>query len=165
MLIAVMSDIHDNLTNLQYFLNYCQNNKIEQLICCGDVTNSETLNILANGFNGAIHLVKGNREIYYEEEVIRYRNIKYYRKIGYFEIDTIKISICHEPFLIKKITNHYKDIDFVFYGHTHKPWIEVKGKTKITNPGTLGGVFQDATFSVLNTKTGYLELKLLENTL
>lgn len=162
MLIAIMSDSHDNITNLNVFLDYCKREKIEQIICCGDVTNSETLNILANGFEGTIHLVKGNQEIYHEEEIARYRNIKYYKKIGYVEIDNIKIALCHEPFLIDKIMSYYKDIDFIFYGDTHKPWIENKGETKIANPGTLGGVFQEATFSVFDTKGPNLELKLLD---
>ena len=50
--------------------------------------------------------------------------------------------------------------DIIFYGHTHKPWIEDRGGTSIVNPGTLGGVFQKATFTFWGNDK--LELKILE---
>ena len=57
---AVISDIHDNLVTLKQCLDWCNEQKYADLICCGDVTNSETLNFLARNFDGTIHLVKGN---------------------------------------------------------------------------------------------------------
>ena len=51
----------------------------------------------------------------------------------------------------------------MFYGHTHKPWFVGKNDIIIANPGTLGGVFYKASFAVLDTDTGKLELKILEN--
>jgi len=160
MKIAVISDMHDNLVNLEKFFSWCKIKKIEKIICCGDVTNSETLNILARGFNDKIYLVGGNIELYNEESLKQYPNIKYYGKIGIVEIDKHKIGICHEPFLIDKILEKEK-VDYIFYGHTHKPWIEEKDGVKIVNPGTLGGVFQKATFAFMEGKS--LELKILEN--
>jgi uncharacterized protein len=175
MKIAIISDIHDNLVNLEKCLSWCKNNKIEQLICCGDVTNSETLNYLANNFgirsaatNGAhanekkgiIYLVAGNAEIYEEKELDNYQNIKYYGKIGIIEINGKNIGICHEPYLIKKILER-NECDIIFYGHTHKPWEEEKNGTKLINPGTLSGMFQKATFAVMEDNN--LQLVLLEN--
>ncbi len=54
------------------------------------------------------------------------------------------------------------DLDIIFYGHTHKPWIEEQNQIKIVNPGTLGGVFQKATFALYDTGDRKLELKILE---
>jgi len=164
--IAIISDIHDNIVNLEKFLNWCKNEKVEKIICCGDVTNSETLNILARGFEKEIYLVGGNIELYDEEALKQYPNIIYYGKIGVVEIDKYKIGICHEPFFINKILEK-EDVDFIFYGHTHKPWIDTPASSaqedkeiKIVNPGTLGGVFQKATFAVLEKN---IKLVLLEN--
>ena len=118
MKMAIISDIHDNLVNLEKCLAWCETQNVKQLICCGDVTNSETLAFLANNFKGIIHLVRGNVEIYNENEVGGYDNIKYYDKISIVEIDYKKVGICHEPYLIEKIIKQSL-VDIIFYGHTH----------------------------------------------
>ena len=167
MKIAIISDIHDNLANLEKCLNWCSKNSIAELICCGDVTNSETLKFLSNKFNNKIHLVKGNAEIYDEKEIKKYDNIKYYGRVGHFVIDNKKIGICHEPYLIKQVgtrrgASPHEKCDIIFYGHTHKPWIEKKNNATIVNPGTLGSVFSKATFAVFNSANNEIELKILE---
>jgi len=168
MKIAIISDIHDNLVNLEKCLKWCKENKIEEIICCGDVTNSETLKFLSANFKGIIYLIRGNAEIYDEDEITlprratKYKNIKYYGRAGCFKIDKINICICHEPFFIDDILDKNK-CDIVFYGHTHKPWESLKNGTKLINPGTLSGTFQKATFAVLNSENSDMELKILEN--
>ncbi len=96
MKIAIISDIHDNLVNLKKCLNWCADENIESLVCCGDITNSETLNYLANNFRGQIYLAKGNVEIYNEDEIKKYKNIFYYGRAGRFELEYRIIGICHE---------------------------------------------------------------------
>ena len=53
-----------------------------------------------------------------------------------------------------------KKLNYIFYGHNHKPWIENKTDAQIINPGTLGGVFQKSTFAVLEKD---IKLIILEN--
>lgn len=161
MKIAVISDIHDNLVNLEKCLNFCKKEKIKNLICCGDVANSDTLKFLSENFKGNIYLVRGNMEIYEEEEIEKYKNIKYLGRFGRFELAGKIIGVCHEPWFIKKVLEQ-GDCDIIFYGHTHKPFEYIRGKTKIINSGTLGGVFTKATFAVYNTESEETELKILE---
>ena len=176
MRIAIISDIHDNLVNLEKCLTWCVNNNIEYLICCGDVTNSETLEFLAHfnksvGNQWYIYLVKGNMEIFEDKEVEKYKNVKFLGRVGRFNLEGKNIGLCHEPFLIKKVKELGK-CDIIFYGHTHKPWLSfakateskenIESDTKLINPGTLGGVFQKATFAVWDSGSGELELKILE---
>ena len=148
-----------------------QKNGVEKIICCGDVTNGETLGILAEEFGKEIFLVRGNMEIYEEDEIEIYKNYTYggppspdgfgeASRTAIWEIDGKKIGVCHEPFLIDRVLTKGA-CDFIFYGHTHKPWIETKDGVVIANPGTLGGIFAEATFAVLDTADGKLELKLL----
>jgi len=160
MKIAIISDIHDNLVNLENCLNWCNKNGIKEIICCGDITNSETLNFLASNFKNTIHLIKGNIELYNEAELEQYRNIKYYSKIGKIELESIVIGFCHEPYLAEKLARQ-GGYDIIFYGHTHKPWIEEKDEIKIINSGTLSAMFQKATFAVMEDDK--IELKILEN--
>ena len=160
MLIAIISDSHDNLENLKKFINWSLENKIEKIICLGDVAKIETIKYLALGFSGEIFLVRGNACLYEASELKKYQNIKYYGEIGQEVIGGLKIAFVHEPEKIKKLTEH--NLDFVFHGHTHKPWLEKNGETLVANPGTLGRVYYQASFALLNTETKKLELKLLE---
>jgi len=161
MRIAIISDIHDNLVNLEKCLNWCDQQKVAGLICCGDITNSETLHFLATHFKGAIHLVRGNVEIYHEQELDQYNNIKYYGKIGRIELSSKVIGICHEPYFIDKIIKQ-GGYNIVFYGHTHKPWQSERNGIILINPGTLGSMFSKATFAVWDVENEDMVLKILE---
>lgn len=162
MLIAIISDIHDNLETLKKCLTWCSNNKINSLICCGDITTIETISYLARNFSGEIFVVSGNAEIYEEKDINKFKNINFYGEIGINEINGVNIGFCHEPEKIKKIQELSPlDLDFIFYGHTHKPWLEKRGSTLIVNPGTLGGVFYQATFAVLDSGAKNLSLKIV----
>jgi uncharacterized protein len=161
MKIAIISDIHDNIINLEKCLEWCRDEKIEKIICCGDVTNAETVNFLSKNFQGEIYMIRGNMEIYKDEEIIDIKNIKYLDRFNIINLDGKNIGLCHEPFFIDQVSK-LGDCEIIFYGHTHKPWINERGKMKIVNPGTLGGVFQKATFAYWETGEGTLELKVLE---
>lgn len=161
MKIAVIADIHDNMSNLEKFISWCKKNAISQLICVGDVTNDETLQYLAEEFKDPIHLIRGNMEIYEEEEIKKYPNLKYYGRFAIAEIYGKKIGLCHEPVLIKELIKMDK-CDLIFYGHTHKPWMEDRKGIRIINPGTLGGVFQRPSFAVWDLETEKIVLNLLE---
>lgn len=161
MKIAIVSDIHDNQVNLKKCLDWLKKGKFKEMIYCGDITNNETLDILAKGFPGKIYLVKGNAEIYQEEDLEKYKNIEYGGKVGIFNVGGKIVGICHEPFLIDSILEKER-VDIIFHGHTHRPWIREKEKTRIINPGTLGAMFMRATFGIWDSETGKLELKILD---
>ena len=161
MKLVIIADIHDNLVNLKKALDWCGKEEIKEIICCGDVTNAETLAFLAKNFSGPIHLVRGNMEIFASDEPKKFANIKYYGRIGRTRVDGHWIGICHEPYLIDKV-KELGECEIIFYGHTHKPWIKKKDGIIIANPGTLGGVFAKATFAVYDTTDNNLELKILE---
>ncbi len=162
MLIAIISDIHDNVVNLEKCLKWCQENKVEKLICCGDITNLETVNILARQFPGEIFIAEGNCRLYEESDLNHFKNITYCGEIGIKEEDSIRIGFCHEKRkIIKMLEISHDSLDFIFYGHSHKPWIEKKNNITIANPGNIAGVWNQATFAVLDTTNKKLELKIL----
>lgn len=147
MKVAIISDIHDNLVNLEKCLVWCGKNGIEEIICCGDVTNSETIGILAGGFKGDIYLVKGNVELYDAGELRKYKNIKYYERVGRVQLDKKWVGFCHEPYLVDYVLKKGA-CDIIFHGHTHRPWMEEREEVVVVNPGTLGGMLARATFAV-----------------
>lgn len=71
-------------------------------------------------------------------------------------LDNKKIGLCHEPSFLKDLLPHNYYI--IFYGHTHKPWVETKEQTHLVNPGTLGGFSYLSTFAVWDTDKPLPEL-------
>jgi len=160
MLIAIISDIHDNLPNLETCLDWCRKNRVEKIICLGDLTNEETLNYLAGQFAGEIFLVNGV-ELYSEADLKQYKNIIDCGLTARREFDGVSIGFVHRPRDIEPLLAD--DPDFIFHGHTHKPWIEKRGATTFANPGNLANTFYAPTFAVLDTATRKLELKILSD--
>ena len=78
MLLAIISDIHDNQVNLKKCLDWCHQKDVKNLICCGDITNLETASCLAQNFPGEIFVVQGNAEIYKEAELEKFKNINFF---------------------------------------------------------------------------------------
>jgi len=178
MKLTIFSDLHDNLVNFNKCLVWCGSNEIEGLIFAGDLTNEETLDYLAKNFSGNIYLVRGNIDNYDEGLLKNYPNIINLTRIGgVVQVGGRSIGLCHEPDLINNLLPLSPEI--IFYGHTHKPWSsfakapaspaggsedkeETKKGVRLVNPGTLGGMFQKATFAVYDTASNEPELKILE---
>lgn len=162
MLIGIIADIHDNLLNLEKCLNWCRDNKLEKIICCGDVCNAETLRFLSENFPQEIFLVDGNGETFTEADIKSLKNINYCHEIGVKEIGGLNLGFCHRQQEVEKvIARSSENLDFIFMGHSHKPWLEKRGQTFLANPGNISGTFYQATFATLDTKDKKLDLKIL----
>jgi putative phosphoesterase len=162
MKIAIISDTHDNLANIKKTLDFLKREKIKFIIHCGDVAAPATLNEILKNFSGKIHLVFGNvdgdqfRMTKLEDKYPD--RLKIWGEIGKLKIASRKIAFTHFPEFAKALFES-KKYDLVFYGHTHKPWKEEKGKIKLINPGNLAGMFYRATFAIYDTKTDKIELR------
>jgi len=161
MKLVIISDIHDNIINLAKCLNWCNQENIDAMICCGDITNSETLEFLTGEFYKNIYLVKGNTEIYEESELKNYDNINYLGKFGRFRLENKFIGVCHEPEYISDVVDK-GPCDIIFCGHTHQPWQEQRGNTIVVNVGTISGIFYKACFAAWDIEMNKLDLILLE---
>jgi hypothetical protein len=76
---------------------------------------------------------------------LKFPQLKVYSDYGSIK----KIAFTHFPEIARKLSET-KKYDIVFYGHTHKPWEENIGKTRMVNPGNLAGIFYKATFAIYN---------------
>lgn len=164
MKIAIISDSHDNLANFKKAMSLIKKRKIRVVIHCGDVCAPATLREILREFSGEFHLVFGNvdgdhfrlTKMAFEE----FPQLKIWGEFGELEIEGKKIAFCHFPRFAKGLSAE-QTYDLVFYGHSHKPWIQTIGKTRLVNPGNLAGLFYKATFAIYDTKTDKLELKIL----
>jgi len=164
MYLAIIADSHDNLANLEKCLTWFRQNEIAKIICLGDLTTSETLSFLAANFRGEIFLVQGNGEIYDSSELSAFPQISFHNHVGIISLDGLKIGFVHEKRRLKKLLEKSPEkFAFLFYGHSHQPWLEKDESTIIANPGNLAGTFHQATFATLETADRRLELKILAN--
>lgn len=165
MLIAIAADLHDNLANWHKFNQYAKKQKIEILFFCGDLCNSSSLKEISQSFTGEIYLIAGNQELYDDIQIKSYSKLHFIGRYGKITIDGLKFGLAHEPEYKDKLKKEDSTLDYIFYGHTHKPWIKNENKLTIANPGTLGGVFYPASFALLNTENKKIELKILNSKL
>lgn len=161
MAVAVISDLHDNLANLDIALDWIAGQAAEAILCCGDLTDEETLSRLAGRFAGPIHLVWGNADMYDLKTVGRYANVEHHGEWTRLEYGGKVVGLAHEFFHLEEIRAD-GPCDIIFYGHSHQPWIKELDGAIIANPGTLGGVFYKSTFAMWDPATNHLELKILE---
>lgn len=161
MQIAIISDIHDNIPNLTKVLNYCRENKVEKIICCGDLASLETLDFLNDNFKGEIFFVFGNMDNDYLKNYPfknnSYKNTKIFKYFGETAIQNKQIAFVHKPEPAKKLCNSGK-YDFVFYGHTHKPWTEIANNCTLLNPGNVANQIYPPTFSIWNIDNNDFDL-------
>lgn len=163
MRIAIFADSHDNLTNLDIFIDWIAGAGIDHMICCGDLTQVDTLFHLTSRSVVPLDLVPGNADeaIAVSRAVDSVHHARYFDTVGETVLDGKRMAFVHYPDKAKQLAQTHK-YDYVFHGHTHMPWRSVENACIIVNPGTLAGMFYRATFAVFDTKTNELELKIID---
>lgn len=164
MKIAIISDSHDNLSNIKKALNYLKKEKIRTILHCGDICSLETLEEILKNFSGKIFIVLGNVDNDHLKQnkkfFKKYPRLKIFREKGEIKIGKKRIAFVHFPLFARKLALTEK-YDLIFYGHTHKPWQEILNKKRIVNPGNLAGLYFQATFAVYDTNFDKLKLILI----
>jgi putative phosphoesterase len=164
MKIAVLSDIHDHIWNLEKVLNQAKDNT-DRAIFCGDYCSPSTFKMATEKFKSA-YCVWGNvdgEKVVITKEIYA-NNIKHVQLLGIFgeiNIDGKKVAFTHYPD-IAKASAHSKLYDAVFHGHTHEVLNEKVGNTLLLNPGAVCGVKNDkqsiATYAIYDTSTNSAEI-------
>lgn len=158
MLIAIASDLHDNLANWEIFNEQIKKQGVNILLFCGDLCNDDTLRHVAKSFFGEIYIIAGNGELYHKNTIEKLSNVNHLGKSGSINLKKLKIGLVHEPNLQADLEKKFPQLDYIFYGHTHRPWIENRKTLIMANPGTLGGMFYPATYATLNIVSREIKL-------
>jgi putative phosphoesterase len=151
MKIAIVSDTHNNWANFKKAIEWIKKEKIRLILHCGDISSQLAIDDAKKHFGGEIRFVRGNAD-YDMPDLPEEMEL---------ELDSKKVVFCHFPAYAKRLAQSGK-YDMVFYGHTHRAWDEKIGNCHMINPGELAGQFYKPTFAIYDTKTGKLELKILE---
>jgi putative phosphoesterase len=140
MRIGVLSDTHNNIGNLLKALRLFKDEGITTLVHCGDMANVTTARQMS-GFD--IIYVNGNMDdsAAAVNDTLWTLNPNNETPGALFsgKLGDVKIGVTHGHLpgkLDKLIRSRHA---FVFTGHTHRQRDEIVGKTRVINPGALGG--------------------------
>lgn len=139
MFIAIISDIHDNLWNLELALPRLAD--CDALICCGDLCSPFVIDELANGFKREIHVVFGNNDADLFRITAKARQYPHLQLHGEFcelEFDTKRFAVNHFDYIAKPIAQS-GSYDVVCFGHNHRFEVAQTGNTLMINPGSIMG--------------------------
>jgi putative phosphoesterase len=140
MRIAVLSDIHDNIWNLNATLARLP--QAEALICCGDLCSPFVVNLLAEGFpDRPVHLVFGNNDgdtFRISAIARRFPQFVIHGEFFQGELGGKAFAVTHFDNLAWGIIRSGR-YDVVCFGHNHCYQVEKVGSTLAINPGPLMG--------------------------
>jgi len=164
MQIAILSDTHNHLANLQKALRIIEDENIQTVIHCGDVTTTETLALLSPC---KVILTYGNGDFSSGEmrnTLLRVNPGSYAGSVFQGEIDGLMIAVTHGHHLsqFQNLINS-QQFDWIFFGHSHRREDRLQGRTRLVNPGALGGLHkEERSFCILDTQTRQIRFILLE---
>ena len=160
--IAILSDIHDHLWNLQFAVQTLQEAGAEKLICCGDLCSPFVIDELVK-FPGEVHIVFGNNDadLYrITSKAAKHANCHLHGEL----LDTVfggtRFAVNHFDYIARPLalSGNY---DVVCCGHNHEMEITRVGEGLLINPGPImGAKFSsghwenvDATFVLYDTRS------------
>lgn len=161
MKIAVISDIHDNLWNLQKALHRMSD--ASTLICCGDLCSPFVIDELSK-FKRDVHIVFGNNDadlFRIGSKAAKTGNVRVHGELFTETFDGKRWAVNHFDYIGRPLAKS-REFDVVCFGHNHELEIGAYGSCQFINPGPImgakfsSGKWEDvqASFAVYDTETG-----------
>jgi putative phosphoesterase len=153
--IGIIADTHDDIDNLKAALTTLQAEGVTTVLHCGDVCGPHMIRALV-GFD--VWIVQGNmdgdsRLTVAVEEALGQGRLAWLQRLA---LDGTSVAMLHgdnEEALQNLIVSG--EYAYVFHGHTHKRRDQTVGRTRVINPGALGGRRQQwYSFCTLDLTTG-----------
>jgi hypothetical protein len=160
--IALLSDIHDHIWNLDLALAAVQDT--DALICSGDLCSPFIMARLGNHYPNPIHVVFGNNDadLYrISAQAARFGSrVKLHGELAELTIGGRTIGVNHYDNIGRVLAASGK-YEVMVFGHNHQREVSTMGNTLVINPGTLMGVYfpegkptpTDPSFAVLDTES------------
>ncbi|MBM9537353.1 YfcE family phosphodiesterase [Desulfobulbus alkaliphilus] len=152
MRIAIISDSHDHIPNLQRAVKRANQEHAELLIHCGDLISPFMLDHL-RAFQGPVHLIYGNNAG--DQHLIATRctamaNILHHGFHGTLTAGPLRIALQHYPEPAHDLARSGA-FDLVCCGHDHIYAVEQINECLLINPGDLLGKDAEPAFALLET--------------
>jgi putative phosphoesterase len=159
MRIAVTSDIHDNIWNLETMLSDISSRGLTALLFLGDFCAPFTLKQIAEGFSGPIHAIFGNNDgdqFLLSQIASGFDHVSLHGEFAEIEFDGRFVALNHYPDISRRLAESGA-YNAVFSGHNHTRHIEIVGETLWANPGEVMGRFGEPSYGIYDTDGNSLE--------
>lgn len=163
MLIALISDIHDNENHLLEALHVAERCGCRHLLCMGDLCELSTLRLLRDNWSHPIDLVFGNNEYDRRSHLSLasgMQGVKHHGDLADITIDSRRIHLSHHKEDASRAI-HTGLYDAVFFGHSHAQERLRVGNTLVANPGEICGNRHPAGFAIYDTATNEVTMRRL----
>ena len=140
--VAILSDSHDSIQNLETVLQQVRNSGAEVLLHCGDLCAPFMLDRLGKGFAGPIHVIFGNNDgdgRLLHTVAVKYAHVTLHGIYAELTVANRQIALIHYPEPAQRIAQA-NQLDLVCYGHNHQKHYEQIGKSYLVNPGEIIGM-------------------------
>ncbi|HIC92099.1 MAG TPA: metallophosphoesterase [Syntrophaceae bacterium] len=162
MVIAIMSDSHDNIWNVGKAVEIIKSRQAQVIIHCGDLVAPFILKELAK-FEGPVHWVLGNNDgdqyLLTKLCLTELKNMEPHGFIGKLNFEEVAIAFTHYEEVGYALA-HTGQYHLVCCGHTHAYRLQKIHQTTLLNPGEVMGKDGPGTFCLFDTVTK--EVKLLK---
>lgn len=159
MLVAIMSDSHDNIWNLQKAVEIIVNRQAGLIVHCGDFIAPFMLKELDNA-GIPVHGVFGNNDgdqyMLTKMALTMLSNINLYGLVGQVDVEGFAIGFTHYAQMGEGLVSA-GDCHLVCFGHSHQHEIRKVGDTTLLNPGELMGKEGFPGFCFLDIDSGKIE--------
>lgn len=148
--IAILSDSHDHIVNLEKALTQIRGSGAEMLLHCGDLCAPFMIKQLAEGFSGAIHIIFGNNDgdgRLLHTVAGQYAHVTLHGIYAELTFANRKIAMIHYPEPARRIAQSGQ-FDLVCYGHNHLQNWEQVGAGFLVNPGEVMGGYGAASWGL-----------------
>jgi hypothetical protein len=152
MLLAILSDTHDNIWAMQAALPRIA--QADAAIHCGDLCSPFMLKQLGEGMGGKpVHMVWGNNNgdiLLIQGIAAQLGNVTLHGELAELQLGGVRVAVNHYPGIARGLaaSGHY---DLVCFGHTHKAHQETVGECLLLNPGEMMGLYGRRSFAYYDT--------------
>lgn len=163
MKVAIMSDTHDNIWNLEDALDIIRDEAAEMIIHCGDFVAPFMLKELEKAgipVYGVLGNNDGSEYLLTKTALTLVENVTLFELVGQVDADGFKIAFTHQGIVAEGLAATGK-YDLVCFGHTHTYLLETIGNTTLLNPGEIMGKEGEPGFCIVDTETANVQRFLL----
>ena len=141
--VAILSDSHDNIWNLEKALVQVNESGAQLLVHCGDLCAPFVLDQIAQAFTGPIHVIFGNNDgdgRLLQAIAGKHSHVTLHGIYAELAVDNRQIALIHYPEPARRLAQSGQ-FDLVCYGHDHLKYEDSIEECLLVNPGEIMGRF------------------------
>ena len=140
MILGVVGDTHNQLSNVEKIIDIFNEKNVSKVIHTGDITQAKTLDRFSR-LSCPLIGVYGNNDLEEKglKDTAKQNGFNFRHPPFLIKVSNKKIAIFHEPDNIENFLKKDPSIHLVVHGHTHRYRNEKIGDVKIINPGECAG--------------------------